>query len=468
MNDYNGQPPYNQENPQAYNYENQRPQQVYYNPPQWQPEQPYQIYKKRTNSGFIVFAILACFIALLCVIGLGVSLIVNMVSYNSYYNSNSMYGGYGYSGDSFEYYYGDEEETIPEQTPDIEEEPAEEAQSFVTPDIEVEPYTQGITINEQPDTEELSPNEVYEKVVVSTVTITSQVLQSDGSYEEGTGTGIIITSDGYILTNSHVINDSTSTYVTIATSDGDEYPAVVVGYDKATDLAVIKTEDHGFTPAEFGSSDEMEMGDWVMAIGSPGGTSYTGSVTRGVISGLDRTVGYSTDDTMTYIQTDAAINPGNSGGPLVNMYGQVIGINTSKIVADYFEGMGFAIPISDAESIINSLLENGYASDRVRLGITATEIDSTTAMMYGIPTGVLIYTINDDSSFVGTDVMVGDIITHIEGEDITDLTQLSQIFLSYSPGDVVEVTLYRIDETGNGTEFTVEITLLADNGETQD
>ncbi|MFI3325641.1 MAG: trypsin-like peptidase domain-containing protein [Clostridia bacterium] len=486
MNNYNEQQTENQQNSQPYpNGQRQPygyPPPVYnphysqYNspyPPQYnQVPPPYYAQKKPVNKGLIVFSVIACLVAVVCVFGFALCVIFTFVnnSNSSLSSSNSpaydYYYGYDYD---YGYSYGDDDDEDDSSQPEEEvEEPAvEEQQSYTIPDIDVQSYTDGITINSQPDTEELSPNEVYEKVVVSTVTITAYVLQTDGSYEEGSGSGIIITSDGFILTNSHVVNDSTSTYAVITTSDGQDYEAVVVGYDKATDLAVLKADATGFTPAEFGSSDEMEMGDWVMAVGSPGGADYTGSVTRGVISGLDRTVGYSTDDTMTYIQTDAAINPGNSGGPLVNMYGQVIGINTSKIVADYYEGMGFAIPISDAEDIINAILENGVASDRVRLGITATVIDDSTAYMYGVPTGVLIYTIDEDSSFIGTEVQVGDIITHFQGEEITDLTQLSQLFLSYSPGDVVEVTLYRVEESGDSYSYTTEITLLADNGETQ-
>ena len=164
----------------------------------------------------------------------------------------------------------------------------------------------------------------------------------------GTGTGIIATEDGYIITNSHVILDSKSVPVQVKTNDGTFHDAVVVGYDKTTDLAVLKIDGTGYTPAEFGNSDELVMGQAVLAIGNPGGEQFSGSLTSGIISGLDRSVDEYSSNGMTYIQTDAAINPGNSGGPLVNMYGQVIGINSAKIVSEQYEGMGFAIPTSGA------------------------------------------------------------------------------------------------------------------------
>ncbi|MFI3207010.1 MAG: trypsin-like peptidase domain-containing protein [Clostridia bacterium] len=332
------------------------------------------------------------------------------------------------------------------------------AEGFVeNPDIEIPDNIDELIISDTPTTQELDPEDVYSKVVAYTVTIEIQVeTTTTGVYATGTGTGIIISSDGFILTNSHVIENSKDTIVKITDYLGNEYPAVVVAYDKSTDLAVLKTEDHNFTPAEFGNSDELEMGQWVMAVGNPGGSVYSGSVTRGIVSGLDREVGYSTDDTLRYIQTDAAINPGNSGGPLVNMYGQVIRINTSKIVSDSYEGMCFAIPINDAIEIVNQLLTDGYVSGRVRLGISASET------VYGLQ----IYSIDEVSSFAGTEVAAGDIIVSVNGQTISELDDLTAEFLSYSPGDQVTVKLMRASENSTET-YEVTITLLADEGETQ-
>lgn len=339
------------------------------------------------------------------------------------------------------------------ELPQVQERPELEQ-----PDIEVTPYEKGISITQKPSGGELTAQQVYDKVVPSTVSILAEIPMTDGTTESSGGTGIFLTSDGFIITNSHVVGNTKSSLVTITTHDGEEYPAVVVGFDKTTDIAILKTEDHGFTPAEFGSSDELSIGEWVIAIGNPGGQSFSGSLTRGVISGLDRTVGSYSSNGMTYIQTDAAINPGNSGGPLVNMYGQVIGINSSKVVAQYYEGMGFAIPVSKAKGIIDQLLSEGYVKGRTRLGITAQSIP------YGETTGVLIVNIDEQSSFQGTKAKAGDVITKVEDTEIGSLAALSNKLLEYQPGNQVKVTLYR-SETGE--ELEVEITLLADEGETQ-
>ena len=200
-------------------------------------------------------------------------------------------------------------------------------------DVDITPNTEGITIPKKPQGQELTSQEVYKKVVKSTVTV-AVTLTRNGQEQNSTGTGIIATSDGYIITNSHVVLNTKSSVVKIITSGGEEYEAVVVGVDRTTDLAILKTNDHNFTPAEFGDAGELEIGDSVVAIGNPGGEKFSGSMTGGYVSGLDREVGRYSENGMTYIQTDAAINPGNSGGPLVNMYGQVIGINSSKIITD--------------------------------------------------------------------------------------------------------------------------------------
>lgn len=393
------------------------------------------------------------FIIIMAILGaFGIVSLVATAVYNSAGTSSNRYYDYGdYFGD-----YGNDDSSVPEETPA----PDENSDNSTTeqPDIEVKPYTAGITITQKPSGDELSAKEVYSKVLPSTVTVTAEIPLSDGSTEESVGTGIFITSDGYIITNSHVIGNTKSTAVTITTSDSTDYPAVVVGFDKTTDIAILKTDDHNFTPAEFGDASELAIGEWVIAIGNPGGSTFSGSLTRGVISGLNRTVGSYSANGMTYIQTDAAINPGNSGGPLVNMYGQVIGINSSKIVADYYEGMGFAIPVSSAKSIIDQLLSEGYVNGRTRLGITAQNV------LYGSPSGVTIIDIQDDSGFVGTDAKVNDIITAVDGTKISSLSELANELLNYSPGDTVTITIYR---PSDGSEFDVNVALLEDKGETQ-
>ena len=336
------------------------------------------------------------------------------------------------------------------------------------PEVDVTPNDQGIQIEEKPEGEAMDAQAVYDKVAPSTVTVTVR-RDPDSEKPDSTGTGIIATADGYIITNAHVVLHSKSVYVKVTTYDGQEYDAVVVGSDRTTDLAVIKTNDYGFTPAQFGDADELSIGEWVLAIGNPGGERFSSSLTRGIISGLDREVGEYSENGMTYIQTDAAINPGNSGGPLVNMYGQVVGINSSKIMTEGYEGMGFAIPVSTAKNIIDQLLAGGYVEGRVRLGIMGREIDGTMAMIYGLPQGFMISELPEDSAFAGTGAQVGDVITAIDGNEVASLSEISNLLLRYSPGDQVTVTLFRQNDSGvGGEEIDVTITLLEDRGETQE
>ncbi len=335
------------------------------------------------------------------------------------------------------------------------------------PNVDVTPNTEGIQLTPKPKGDPLEPEDLYDQVVKSTVGI-NVTLTRDGQTAQSRGTGIIATEDGYIITNAHVVLNSKSSRVTVSTYDGGEYDAVVVGVDRTTDLAVIKTNDYGFTPAVFGDADELSMGEWVMALGNPGGSKYANSLTRGIVSGLNREAGQYSEGGMTYIQTDAAINPGNSGGPLVNMYGQVVGINSSKIVTENYEGMGFAIPVSEAQPIINELLSGGYIKGRTRLGIMIKEIDPATAMMIQVPAGLQITQINEDSAFTGTAAQVEDIITAINGETVTSLRDVSNLLTNYAPGDQVAVTLYRPGAQGEEAELTVTVTLLEDKGETQE
>lgn len=331
------------------------------------------------------------------------------------------------------------------------------------PDIEIIPNTEGIVLHSVPGGEELEISAVYNKVIPSTVLV---ITETDTA--SGTGTGIIATQDGYIITNSHVVLNSRSVSVQVKTNDGTLHDAVVVGCDKTTDLAVLKIEGTGYTPAEFGDSNDLYMGQWVLAIGNPGGEQFSGSLTRGIISGLNRSVGSYSANGMTYIQTDAAINPGNSGGPLVNLYGQVVGISSAKIVSEQYEGMGFAIPITGAQHIINDLLSGGYVQGRVRFGIKGTAVTEMQSAMYDVPQGFLISEIDEVSSFTDTDVQEYDIITAIDDVETPTLDALSNALLSYSPGDSVRVSLFRPNENGKGGEaFEVTVTLLEDKGETQ-
>ena len=320
----------------------------------------------------------------------------------------------------------------------------------------------GITIQKKPSGAAFSAKDVYKKVIQSVVGVeTTTTGTTDEEGETGVGTGIVATSDGYILTNAHVVDYSRSNSVKVILHNNKEYKATVVGFDKTSDLAVLKINATGLSPASFGSADDSEIGDQVLAIGNPGGLNYAGSLTGGMISALNRTIESHSDNGMTYIQTDAAINPGNSGGPLVNMYAQVIGINSNKIAATGFEGMGFAIPVSKAQPIINQLIRNGYVTGRCRLGITGQTIGSQSGL-FSTAQGVEIRRIDPDSDMNGK-AEVGDIITEAGGKEITSLDDLYAALDSHKPGDTIPMKIY----TSSSSTKTIQVKLLEDKGETQ-
>ncbi|MEG1426624.1 MAG: trypsin-like peptidase domain-containing protein [Oscillospiraceae bacterium] len=227
----------------------------------------------------------------------------------------------------------------------------------------------------------------------------------------GEGSGIVLTADGYIATNAHVVADATSLKVVM--SDGSTYEATIIGSDEITDLAVIKVEATGLTPAEFGSSEDLSVADEVIAIGNPGGMTFNSSVTIGYVSALNREIsGGEGGYPMNCIQTDAAINPGNSGGALVNKYGQVVGINSAKIVESGYEGLGFAIPSETAQPIISDLKNYGYVKDRAILGISGQYIDEMTAQFYGLTPGMFVAEVSSNhASQAG--LQKGDVITMV-------------------------------------------------------
>lgn len=321
----------------------------------------------------------------------------------------------------------------------------------------------------------MTAQEVAAKVTPSVVCIQNyQITQSYNSFfgysygdsdssslsPAGEGSGIIISEDGYILTNQHVIDGATT--IKVVTTEGLTYEAELVGEDTQTDLAVIKvieTEDT-FTAAEFGSSEDLQVADEVMAIGNPGGLQLNSSVTFGRISALNRQVTNSdTGYTMSCIQTDAAINPGNSGGALVDMNGHVVGINSSKIVATEYEGLGFAIPADTAQPIVSDLIEFGYVRDRAMLGITGQYIDRLTASFYGMSSGFYVTQVNSEAARQAG-LQRGDMILAIDDTQVTGESTISTFLAQKKPGDTVTLTLNRY-ATG---EQNVQITLtLSEN-----
>lgn len=282
--------------------------------------------------------------------------------------------------------------------------------------------------------------------------------QADTTTASSQGSGIIFSQDGYVITNAHVIGNSKTAYaIRVVTSDGKVYKAGVVGYDSRTDIAVLKMDDaKGLTPATFGDSSQLEVGQDIIVVGNTGGLDYQNTTTKGVISALDRKL--STSSLTKYIQTDAAINPGNSGGPLVNYYGQVVGITTSKIVSETYEGMGFAIPSQTVKNIVDTLVKNGYVEGRVKIGISGIAVTSEQASNYNIPQGIYVQSIVSGGPCDGTSLEEGDIITEVDGETITSFADVYAILETHKPGDKIKVKYYS-SSSGNGE---VEITLQED------
>lgn len=312
------------------------------------------------------------------------------------------------------------------------------------------------TMSEQDIAEKLIPS----VVCIQNYQITQQYgfMQTDSEGSEvspaGEGSGIVFSEDGYIVTNAHVVDGATSLKVIL--SDGTTYEAELVGSDELTDLAVIKIDATGLQAAEFGSSEDLRVADQVMAIGNPGGYQLNSSVTIGYVSALNRAItNSSTGYTMEYIQTDAAINPGNSGGALVNQYGQVVGINSAKISATGYEGLGFAIPAETAQPVISDLIEYGYVKDRAMLGISGQFIDSLTGRFYGLPHGEYVGALNSAEA-QASGLQVGDVITSIDGTALESEAVLRSMINEKKPGDTVELEVYR-PSTNNTLTITLEL-----------
>lgn len=283
---------------------------------------------------------------------------------------------------------------------------------------------------------------IAEKVSPSIVAISLKTTSRDffGRVYEGTGTGsgIIIDNQGHIVTNNHVVEGADDIIVVL--HDGKELEATLIGRDSQTDLAVIKVDPDNLVVAELGDSSKLKVGELAVAIGSPMGTEYAGSVTAGIVSGLNRKVSVG-DNSIKLIQTDAAINPGNSGGALVNSEGKVIGINTIKFAETTVEGMGFAIPINEAKPIIQSLMSQKKIS-RPYLGIQGINLSKDDAEEYKLPQGVYVNSVVAYSGAERAGIKKGDIITKMDGEKVTTIEKLIEIIGKHKVGDVVQIEVY--------------------------
>ena len=304
---------------------------------------------------------------------------------------------------------------------------------------------------------QMTPSQVYAANVNSVVAISATV-QTNSFYgtSEGTatGSGFILTEDGYVITNCHVVEGATS--VSVITHDGVEHPASIVGTVSANDIAVLHVDAAGLPAVTIGSSDDLIIGDMVVAIGNPLG-ELTSTQTVGYVSGKDRDV--TTDGSIiSMIQTDAAINSGNSGGPLFNMYGQVVGVTTAKYSGTSgsgatIEGIGFAIPIDDVMGMIHDLIDYGYVTGAY-LGVTVSNTDEESAAMFGLPVGAYVMTVEEGGSADRAGIQPKDIIIDLGGYEVKGITTLTRALRSFKAGDTTTITVVR-----SGGEQTLEITL---------
>lgn len=304
---------------------------------------------------------------------------------------------------------------------------------------------------------QMTPAEVYAENVNSTVGITTQVTTNFWGYttqSAASGSGFIYSADGYIITNYHVIESASSIKVTLY--DGKSYDAQLVGYDESNDVAVLKIDAKDLTPVTIGDSDNLNVGDSVIAIGNPLG-ELTFSLTSGAVSALDREVTMSNNVTMELIQTDCAINSGNSGGALFNLYGEVIGITNAKYSGSSGSGasidnIGFAIPINSVRSIVDSIIEKGYVA-KPYIGVMVSDV-SDEAISYGTPAGAAVVSVTEGGPAEKAGLQANDIITAVDGKEISGKSGLSSIIADCAAGDKLTLSVYR-----QGQTLTVTVTV---------
>ena len=308
----------------------------------------------------------------------------------------------------------------------------------------------------------MTPQDVYENYVNAVVLVYNQGTTSTywGQTESrSSGSGMIISKDGYVLTNNHVVSGAEK--LTVMTTSGEEYDATVIGADEVNDVALLKIEgSEDFPTVSIGNSDNIEVGQQVCAIGNPLG-ELTNTLTVGYVSALDREISESsTGTTINMFQTDCAINSGNSGGPIFDMNGNVVGITTAKYSSSGYsnsasvEGIGFCIPINDAMSIVNDLMQYGYVKGRVSMGVSVRAMDNTVAQYYNLPTGVYVADVTSGSAADNAGIQKGDLICAIDGDETTSVAALKQKLKDYTPGDSATVSIYRT-ETGDKLDVTI-------------
>ena len=439
-------------NPQNYNpnYQNNRNMPPQYNAYAPYPPMPPRPPKKKANAGLIALIVVLCVL----LVGSMAGFFVYFVSENSKKQDDNSSNSYSFTMPNYGYNIPSTEPTTAPVSEHKESDYSDKADANY----------KGVVLESKPKdadtnksyTAESAFNKVSDSIV-GIVGYTDEITTVENSATQGSG--IILTSDGYVVTNAHVIGNSKTAYLLqVVTSDGKSYNAGVVGYDSRTDIAVLKMDDaKDLKAAAFGNSENIELGEDIIVVGNPGGLDYQNSITKGIVSAVDRKM--SSTSLVKYIQTDAAINPGNSGGPIVNLYGQVVGIATAKIVSEKYEGMGFAIPSATAKDIIDTLMKKGYVEGRVKIGITGSNVSSDVASAYGIPMGIMVDEISKDGPCYGTELKTDDIITGVDDKEIQSFSDIYEILETHKPGDKIVIKYYRMSDQSTGE---VEVTLAED------
>ncbi len=403
----------------GYSYENPNPYQNY-------DAEPYVI-KKKSNFSLVVASITAAGIMLICCIAIVVAQLVNW-------------------SDMKDLPSKDEDKT--ENSQNKEDSTNNQTQSAQRDEEAI--YNMPEISKGEKAENTLSIVEINKKVKSSVVAVL--IAEKSGEETVFSGSGFIISQDGYIITNAHVVENAA--VVEVVLIDGiTSFNATIVGQDERSDIAILKVEATGLSPVELGDSDDLEEGEEVVCIGNPYGMELSGSITNGIVSALNRKIemngGY-----MTLIQTNADINPGNSGGPLINAYGQVVGITSSKLVATGYEGIGFAIPINDAIHLSEELINYGYVKSRAYIGFSGQDLTSDYAKYYNYPQGVYVVYVNPDSDAAKKGLQEKDIVVGFNGKEVKSMAELNALKDSFHPNDQVSIKVWR-----NGETFDLDIVL---------